>query len=205
MQYGSTFSTLTRVFLWTTLVLLVLLGILAALLLRSLDTQYAPGYSERAFKSLKIGDSEERVVSLLGPPISAEVTEPYVEWVYSAEEQKDHAKDGSATGTYTTVRFDGEGRVRDFSGQRQISRNSFTFGDGQDYLALSNEQKRRLRGSTQDEIRKHFGPPRSVYESKAARVLRYSRSPSSSNYHLRMVGLDKEKKVVHLWREIYWD
>jgi len=35
----------------------------------SVNTRYAPGYSEAAFNSIKIGDSEEKVFQLLGEPL----------------------------------------------------------------------------------------------------------------------------------------
>ena len=63
----------------------------------------------------------------------------------------------------------------------------------------------KREGNTQDEIRQTLGPPLAVYEHKATKVLWYSQSPSSSNYHLRNVGVDKDGKVVHIWKEIYWD
>jgi len=183
----------------------VLLGILAAFYFKSFDTQYAPGYSEKAFRSIKIGDSEQQVQSLLGAPLSTYDSEPYVEWIYSADGQKRFSTNGEGSGTFTTVRFNAAGSVSSISGRRQTSANSFTLGEGQNSLNLTGEQIKGLKGSTQDEIRRKFGPPKAVYEYKASKVLSYSRSPSSANYHLRSVGLDSVGKVVHIWREIYWD
>jgi hypothetical protein len=34
-----------------------------------LNTEYAPGYSGRAFRAVAVGDSEERVLHLLGDPL----------------------------------------------------------------------------------------------------------------------------------------
>jgi len=49
------------------------------------DTAYAPGYSETAFRSVRIGDSKEEVIALLGQPLSVhsvgiEGTETWGEW-----------------------------------------------------------------------------------------------------------------------------
>ena len=68
-------------------------------------TQYSPGYSEQAFRSVKMGDPEPSVTSKLGAPFSTNDCEPYVCWVYSADKQPDFRKDGTPSGRYTTVTF----------------------------------------------------------------------------------------------------
>jgi hypothetical protein len=45
----------------------VLLGLLVIAPLR--NTRTAPGYTERAFRTIKVGDSEERVIDMLGEPL----------------------------------------------------------------------------------------------------------------------------------------
>ncbi len=50
------------------------------------DTEYAPGYSEAAFRSVQIGDSREDVIALLGEPlfvhtVGVEGTETWGEWL----------------------------------------------------------------------------------------------------------------------------
>jgi outer membrane protein assembly factor BamE (lipoprotein component of BamABCDE complex) len=186
-------------------VLVLVVGALAILISRSFDTQYAPGYSERAFKSVQWGDTEDRVRSLLGPPLSTDVSEPYVEWIYSAKEQKHFAASGEGSGTFTTVHFNAAGQVTSVFGQMKTSANTYNFGEGQGYLSLTKDKVAQLKGKTQDEARQALGPPKAVYDYKASRLLRYSRSPSSSHYHLRVIGLDQDGRVVHVWREIYWD
>lgn len=52
----------------------------------SFDTEYAPGYSEAAFRSVRIGDSREEVIALLGEPlfvhsVGVEGTETWGEWL----------------------------------------------------------------------------------------------------------------------------
>jgi outer membrane protein assembly factor BamE (lipoprotein component of BamABCDE complex) len=108
--------------LWVGSLGILLSGIVAILYFKSFDTRYAPGYSEAAFKSLKIGDTEQKVLSLLGKPMSTDGTEPFFEWIYSAEKQRHFSNSGEGSGT--TVRFDGAGKVANISGQRQTSANT---------------------------------------------------------------------------------
>ena len=193
------------VFLWIGGILLLVLGGLTAFFFSTFDTQYAPGYSEKIFKSIKLGDSEQLVISALGPPFSTESTQPYLEWIYSADDQQRFLRTGEGSGTHTTIRFDSSNRVISINGMVQTSPGTFTFGDGLNYLKLTRAQIEQLTGSSQDDIKKQFGAPAAIYEDKTATFLRYSKSPSSANYHLRAVGVDKDGKVVKIYREIYWD
>ena len=186
-------------------ILLLVFGGLAALFLLSFDTQYAPGYSEKKFKSIKLGDSEPLVISLLGQPFSADDATPYVEWIYATDDQRRFSRTGRGSGTYTTIRFDTDNRVVSINGAVQTSANTFSFGDGLNYLKLTETQIKKLKGSSQGDLRKQFGPPVATYEDKSSKLLRYSRSPSSANYHYRAIGVDKDGKVVRIWRDIYWD
>ena len=186
-------------------ILLLVFGGLAAFFFLSFDTQYPPGYSEKKFKSIKLGDSEQLVFSVLGQPFSTESTKPYEEWIYAADKQRRFSRTGEGSGTYTTIRFDAEGHVVSISGMVQTSANTFTFGDGLNYLRLTGTQIEKLKGSSQAEIEKQFGPPVATYRDQTVKFLRFSKSPSSSNYHLRAIGMDESGKVVRIWREIYWD
>jgi len=49
-----------------------------------LNTRYAPGYSERAFMTIEVDDSEERVLDLLGEPLerSAGANNPSREYLW---------------------------------------------------------------------------------------------------------------------------
>jgi len=182
-------------------------GFVAASLFRSFDTQYAPGYSAAAFNSIKIGDKEQNVIVVLGIPFTTNYTEPYIDWVYSAKKQSHFSESGEAYGTHTLVRFK-NGQADSISGHHETSCGigQVTISlDNSGFLNLTEDQIHKLEGKTSDEIKKQFGEPTGVYEFKAARILRYSRSPSSSNYLERLIGLDAEGKVVHIWKEIYWD
>ena len=78
-------------------------------------------------------------------------------------------------------------------------------GAGEGFLKLTKEQLKQLEGKSPDEVKAQFGPPAATYEEKASKVLRYSRSPSSSNYRLRVIGLDSQGKVVNIWNQDYID
>jgi hypothetical protein len=48
---------------------LVTLAFLVFIFFFTFDTEYAPGYSEEAFRAVEIGDSKEGILSLLGQPL----------------------------------------------------------------------------------------------------------------------------------------
>jgi hypothetical protein len=49
--------------------ILATLAFLVFVFFFTFDTEYAPGYSEEAFRAVEIGDSKEEVLSLLGQPL----------------------------------------------------------------------------------------------------------------------------------------
>lgn len=134
-------------------ILLLILGGLAAVFFLGFDTQYAPGYSEAKFKAIKLGYAEQVVLSSLGQPFSTEDTQPYVAWVYSADNQRRFSRTGEGSGTYTTVRFDADNRVVSINGAVQTSVNTFSFGEGLNYLKLTQAQINKLKGSSQDDFK----------------------------------------------------
>jgi hypothetical protein len=184
----------------------VLIGsVVAALVWASFDTEYAPGYSERAFQSVRFGDTRDAVVSRLGEPLSVHQTEPFLQWIFSADHQASFAESGIGNGTYTTFTFDSSGRANNVSGQTAPSANTIRIGDGENFLKLKGEDIKAIQRVTAVEVRTRFGQPAAVYDYRASTVLDYSRSPSSSHYHLRRLGIDRDGKVVHIWRSVYWD
>jgi hypothetical protein len=128
-----------------------------------------------------------------------------VEWIYASDDQRRFSSTGEGSGTHTTFQFDADGRVVSVTGALQTSFNTVSFGDGLNYLRLTEARIEELKGSSPDDIKQQFGPPVATYEDKSSKILRYSRSPSSTHYHLRLIGLDESGKVVRIWREIYWD
>lgn len=181
------------------------LAVGVAILWSNFDTEYAPGYSERAFDRIEIGDSHESVLAALGEPLSSRPSKPYVRWIYSADDQRSFARDGSRRGTYTEFWFRPEGRLEFVTGQTSTSPGIVLFGNGANHLGLRDEEIRALDGASTGQIRDRFGAPRAIYEYRATTVLSYSRSPSSGNFHLRQVGLDSRGRVVHILRSVYFD
>ena len=195
----------STVVLLTIVAVLIVFGLIAAVYLKTFETQFAPGYSERKFNSIRIGDSESSVLAQIGLPFRTNECESYVEWIYSADKQPDYSETGVGEKTYTTIRFDDAGGAVSMWGMQQIAAKHWRFGNGANYLKLTEADFEKLKGSTQSKIQKKFGPPMAVHDSRAVRILRYSRSPRSSHYRLRLVGLDKDAKVVYIAKHIYWD
>ncbi len=55
------------------------------------DTQYAPGYSQQAFGQIQVGDSEARVQSLIGSPLSSQDSGNGSKWLrYSCSPRSTH-------------------------------------------------------------------------------------------------------------------
>jgi hypothetical protein len=178
--------------------------LIAVVFLFSFDTEYAPGYSESAFRTVNIGTTEEEVLRLLGEPLQVRETAPYIWWLYSDQAQPNFETDGYASGNYTRIWFNQAGLVERIFGQLTAG-NSIFVGGGNNYLQLSDATIESLKGKTRPEIQELYGLPTSIYESKATKVLVYSRSPSSSNYMLRTIGIDAQEQVTHIQRKIYWD
>ena len=59
--------------------LLVTVAFLVFIFVFTFDTEYAPGYSETAFRSVRIGDSREEVLQVLGQPLRVYGSEGEVE------------------------------------------------------------------------------------------------------------------------------
>ena len=81
-----------------------------------LNTRYAPGYSEKAFGGIVVGDSEERVLDLLGEPLErgSSVNDPSLTYLWYAKPiwGESHllrnitVKDGKVTQIYRQIWLD---------------------------------------------------------------------------------------------------
>jgi hypothetical protein len=178
--------------------------LIAVIFLFSFDTEYAPGYPESAFRTVKIGTPEEEVLRLLGEPLQVREAAPYIWWLYSDQAQPNFETDGHASGNYTRIWFNQAGLVERIFGQLTAG-NSIFVGGGNNYLGLSDATIESLKGKTQPEIQELYGPPTSIHESRVTKVLVYSRSPSSSNYMLRTIGINPQGQATRIQHEIYWD
>lgn len=81
------------------------------------NTRYAPGYSEKAFRAIVVGDSEERVLDLLGEPLERDpsVNDPSRTYLWYAKPigpSQSHLlrniviKDGQVTQIYSQIWLD---------------------------------------------------------------------------------------------------
>ena len=210
---------LKPVLILTVLVLaaLVTLGVFALPVLIS-DTQYASGYTESGFDSIRVGDSKDRVLEVLGAPLSTSAATPTISWLYCGEDHSGFRDDGGVSGTFTLFTFDADGRVTSVFGQVEtvaseslLSRQvTVTIGGG--YLGLSRAESNvldgkpsALNGKTQAEIEALHGKPRYREQDLATEYLIYSRSPSSTHYYLRQIGIDADGKVTTKRQYFYWD
>ena len=182
------------------------------------DTEYAPGYSEIHFSGILIGDDENQVLKKLGEPLNVSETTPYTSWLYTTGPVETFRENGDwpdSRYSFTAIRFDENGKFADAFGQVTdevksgllSSSGTVSFGDGENCLSLSNAKIAELKktGATPSQIRTQFGEPDAVFESRAIKWLRYSHSPGSTHYQLRMIAIDRDGKVCQKRNEFYWD
>ncbi len=182
------------------------------------DTEYSTEFSEHAFLGVQEGDSEQRVLELLGEPLKSIETEPYLQWLYAPR-----FHDGFAAGghypdmrySYTAIRFNESGMFQEAFGQiagrtsiNLLGASSTAYlGDGSNTLGISDVKIDELnnRQATTVQIEIEFGKPSQIFQSDVVKWLQYSRSPGSRNYRKRSIGLDKDGNVSRIVRDYYWD
>lgn len=182
------------------------------------DTEYVPGYSERAFRGLTTGDSEATVLVALGKPHRSWASEPYTLWLYASDPHPEFAEDGDFPDmrhSFTSIRFSADGRFVDAFGQISHGSSmslsggsaSVSFGDGMNTLKLTDAEiaKLKMAGATPPQIEARFGKPRGVFESRVVKWLQYSWSPGSKDYRKRLIGLAHGGAVCRKVSGIYWD
>jgi hypothetical protein len=185
------------------------------------DTEYAPGYSERAFRRVRVGDTDVSVQGALGLPLTETPAVPSVRWLYTPD--LGPVRDFEETGAYpdmrfsfTVIEFGEDGVFADVFGQVSHGTSSTLLGasghatilaDGANTLSLSNAEIEKLKSerATAADLEAQFGKPQAIYESKAMRWLHYARSPASKNYRQRLIGIDRDGKVSDKVDEIWWD
>ena len=178
------------------------------------DTQYAPGYSERAFQQIGVGDTEAAVKAALGAPLSESKAEPYVSWLYAPDAHPDFEASGRYPDmrfSFTEIKFDQERAFLGAFGQISYGSGggsgSGAWGDGVNTLGITQAQIDEFKSAkaTTKEIEAKYGKPNAAYESHVVRWLTYSTSPGSKNYRLRAIGIDRDGKVCRKQSEFYWD
>ena len=184
------------------------------LALFSTDTEYAPDFAERNFKAIQEGDTRERVLELIGEPLSRGELTPSTEWLYTPPGHPGrNPDDGGLSGTFSQIQFDENGIVISAFGQTQtgsseglISSTATLELDGGP-LGLSSvfSGPNPLEGKTIDEIEALYGRPTFEYVDSATMRFQYSRSPSGGNYKWRSVDFDANGRVTGKRSFFYWD
>ena len=196
---------------------------LAYMMMRaSEDTEYASDYSEQAFQKVKIGDSIESVEAKIGKPLSISPVKPYTAWLYAPDKHPSFAAKGESPPFHracNVITFDKDGKFTDSHGQsagteKRVGDDALVLTGEISFqgaipgpLGLSDEKISELKQkkTTQDDFRKRFGEPRATYTSRSVKWLRYSRSPASTHYRKRMLGVDEQGRVCEKKSEFYWD
>lgn len=182
--------------------------------LTSEDTEYAPGYSEVAFREIEVGDSEADVRAALGEPISEVESTPSVTWLYTDRPFPEFTETGEfpdMRSSFTSFRFE-SGRCVDIFGQ--VSGGTApggatlaSVGPGVNSLSITGSEVSTLEtnGAVPADIEKLYGPPTGVHHNRAVKWLLYSHSPGSTNYRKRRIAIDANGQVCRKDGDIYWD
>ena len=180
------------------------------------DTEYAPGYDERAFEAIAIGATYAEVIAVLGSPLSDEATEPSFSMLYASGPSESFARSRNVDEllSYTCFDFRGGEQLGRVFGQLAVATGS---GSGQmevdfkpmgrNHLGIDEREAERLFAakSRPAAIEARYGAPTATYRDDSVRRLKYSRSPSSSSYEQRWIGLDRDGRVCFKLSEAYFD
>lgn len=186
------------------------------------DTEYASGYSEQKFQAIEIGDSIESVEERIGKPLNTVADKPYTAWLYAPDKHPGFAVNGeypSIDRACNVITFDKDGRFSRAHGQgggktKKVGDDALLVLGELSFeriipgpLGLSNELVAKLKQTkaTTEDIRKRFGEPQAKHVSRVTKWLVYSRSPSSTHYRKRMIGIDQKGRVCEKKSEFYWD
>ncbi len=180
------------------------------------DTEYAPGYSERAFEQLLLGATRADVITALGPPFGEHSVQPVHFVLYADQPADDFAETGSLRGIerYTCLLFDSEGKFESMFAQISLrtglgswTTQLDTDGTGANPLRVDARQIETWKnaGATPAEIQARFGPPTATHRNDTVRWMQYSRSPSDGDYQRRWIGLDRDDRVCFKRAEAYCD
>ena len=115
---------------------------------------------------------------------------------------------------YTRFEFDREGRLASMRGQLVLERGLTSgkilrdsSGAGKNHLGVTAQQLEQWKAqrANRSDIEARFGPPTAVHRHDAVRWMEYSRSPSSSSYLRRWIGLDGEGRFCFKLAEAHAD
>lgn len=188
-------------------------------LILSEDTEYAEGFSHRAFRSIELGITETQALEKLGEPLEEWASTPYTAWLYAPDPELEFNDQGTVEAvnpSYTQFLFDAEGILTDVIGQvatgggnNGLFSTSFStmFGPGVNTLNIPAQEIETLKQSGADQalMEERYGAPQSTHEHRVVRWLRYTRSPTGTNYRQLAVGIDKDGLVCAIENSIWWD
>jgi len=180
------------------------------------DTEYAPGYDERAFEAIAIGATYAEVIAALGSPLSDEATEPSFSMLYASGSSGSFARSRNVDEplSYTCFDFSGDEKLGRVFGQLAVATGPGSAqieldvnGTGRNHLGVTGSEQARLIAarSTAADIEARYGRPTATYRNNSVRRLKYSRSPSSSSYEQRWIGLDCDGRVCFKRAEAHFD
>ncbi len=158
-------------------------------------TVFAPGFDEKAFRSIVPGTTEAQVHKLIGQPLRETQSRPQVDWYYGPPTLR-VTEDGGMFDTsgffetawgYTVVQAAPDGKIVEILG------------------GYFPDVPRELIGADLAEMKRRYGEPNAVRTVRAARYLVYSGSKSSGNFRTRALGVDAEGKVVQIIAGYYFD
>jgi hypothetical protein len=180
------------------------------------DTEYAPGYDERAFEAIAIGATYAEVIAALGSPLSDDPKEPSFSMLYASGPSDSFARSSNVDEllSYTCFDFSGEEKLDRVFGQRAVATGPSSAQiemdfkpSGRNHLRIDEHEASRLIAarSTPADIEARYGRPTATYRNASVRWLKYSRSPSGSDYEQRWIGLDRDGRVCFKRAEAYFD
>lgn len=180
------------------------------------DTEFAARFDEAVFRSIPLGATREAVIAELGPPFGERDATPVHSIVYADGPVDAFAATGAIheLRAYTRFEFDREGRLDSMRGQLVLERGLTSgkilrdsSGAGKNHLGVTAQQLEQWKAqrATRSDIEARFGPPTAVHRHDAVRWMEYSRSPSSSSYLRRWIGLDGEGRVCFQLAEAHAD
>ena len=153
-------------------------------------TDYAPGYRETNFTSIKIGMTEAEVTRILGEPFCiANASSKYIKYYYGPDNLRISDEGGLYTSrgcvlNYTIITADVFRDVQSVSGG---------------YLRTSADV---LKGMSLSEVEHRFGKPLRILSQTSDRYLIYSRTLQDGSYHVRNIGLDARgyvSRIIGRW------
>ncbi|MBX7106232.1 MAG: hypothetical protein K1X57_19300 [Gemmataceae bacterium] len=149
------------------------------------STEYAPGYSESAFQSIREGMTKAEVEQRLGKPFEVRPSTPHVMRWYGPPGSRIHDDGGISPpvgrdySEIAIVQFDEAGLVAAGSGG---------------YHGLSAKQ-----------VEEKLGRPLRVAGDPSVEVWHFSRTSNSGNHYRRWIGFDADGRVGKIISYYYWD